>query len=200
MAPCTSLASCNAMSDAPEPDVPTYTITYRVRAADLRALNHASMNPHWFSPLLRLLFGLIAIPLLLFVTVGIMAVIERGWRAGEMLADPAFWWIFLKLSPVLIGLCLIGAFVGREIQIRSLNSHLLEDIATFEFREAGIRSSAPNSAADWTWQTITRITRLRNHLILHLSRRFGIVVPRRAFRSPEEFDAFVDYAGQRVVQ
>ncbi|SCX27235.1 hypothetical protein DSM25558_4183 [Agrobacterium sp. DSM 25558] len=69
---------------------------------------------------------------------------------------------------------------------------------TITMDETGIQSRSSVASSVIPWNTVKRVLREKDHMISAISEREALILPRRSFKSEEDFNAAVVYALGRV--
>ncbi|MDQ8033932.1 MAG: YcxB family protein [Bordetella sp.] len=168
----------------------TYTLTSRDYAAAMRALLHTP----WWQRLIPLGACVIALWAFTAMRAGIynpVVIAELVYRHG-----PA-WLPAAALGLLLLGLS--GPWIGGAMtamyfrQLAAANATLHITLA-----DDAVTSRASIGSSVIPWHTIRRVLCTRESLILALSKREAVILPRRGFVSDAAFAAAHDYALARL--
>lgn len=102
-------------------------------------------------------------------------------------------WVFAVAVGSVFGWKLWRWLIGRRFERDYLSKNDIEVFAG----EMGLQVRGAGVRADYDWQLFERLKTTRRHIFL-LFYKHGLIIPRRAFASPEEADAFVDFAKERL--
>ena len=90
----------------------------------------------------------------------------------------------------------------HKTHLRSLFSLFYSANRTFTdcLSDDGVSSDSGKVRTFYTWSSIIRLETTADHLVLFISALQGIVLPRRAFASTDDFDAAIAFARERVAR
>jgi hypothetical protein len=106
-------------------------------------------------------------------------------------------WFFVALAGLMATLSLISWGVRPALAYRSLRREGLIVPQFFEVGEDAFSMHSARADIRLQWTAVVKISRIRDRLFVFATRKIAYVVPRRAFVSNEEFDAFTAAAQER---
>lgn len=137
---------------------------------------------------------------------------RRGTRAvhfvidGLLLVCAAFfawtgdWLLAAYFAMLLLLLICLEFLVKPWLRRRQFdNQHLGDNPITFTADEDGMTTSSALGDGRHFWKAIRHVDDLPEHVILWPNNRMGFLVPKRAFASPQDADAFVALAKEKTV-
>ncbi|MCA9188305.1 MAG: YcxB family protein [Pirellulaceae bacterium] len=111
------------------------------------------------------------------------------------------------ICPLLLGPILFGIFAIPYIRwrTRQMSNRLLSEGQNKEFYgkceleagDAALTETRPSGSTTRNWTSVERIVIMPSHLFVYTSGIEAYVVPRRAFSTESEFNAFVDVLTER---
>ncbi|MBI3192256.1 MAG: YcxB family protein [Pedosphaera parvula] len=101
----------------------------------------------------------------------------------------------------LLACCIVAfwAIITLLTMISRRNKPLYCD-KTITLGEEGIAGESVYGKSELRWTMVQKLARTRDHLFMYLGQHNAVVIPRRAFESSTQWDAFYDYCRQKVKQ
>ena len=137
-------------------------------------------------------------PLLLLVNgacLTFMACLFFHGAGGVPLAPRIVATVFFLLLFLPILLAVQVALLALSVVLRQVGN-LIEETVTLS--DAGVQVKTATSCQDHQWAGIKKVCRTRRHLFIYLTPSIACVVPRRAFASAEEWEAFNDFCRRKT--
>jgi len=169
-----------------QPELWSHPVTYEVD--DLVALS--KLVPRGPLQVFRLAAGVLVI-LLLFTTVG------EAWALTGWVDWPA---LFACVFVAGILFLLTNRRVRAGLWLRIMRLGALHAAHSYAITPAALRISSSKGVFDARWTAFTEIKRAGDRLFAFMNHRQAYVVPRRAFDSDEQFNAFANAAQERWEQ
>lgn len=101
----------------------------------------------------------------------------------------------IKLEPIafslliMFGLYMCLYWFKRLRQTRN-SKHLINQQVSIEINENGIKSNSNGQESFKPWQAIDQVISTNSHILVFISKRSTLVIPKRAFSTKKEADLF----------
>jgi hypothetical protein len=103
--------------------------------------------------------------------------------------DLIFASVFVALSPLLIAL----TYISRK------NKTILTDRTVTLFEDSFVEESS-YSRTEAKWLSLQKLVRTRKHIFLYVSQHAAHAIPRRAFKTQEEWDDFYEFCRRKKLE
>lgn len=176
---------------------PVFTGHYQFNRADYLALSKAMARPLW-----RLRLGLLLICVMMII--GLLLLATKDWADFLVVLQDL---VSMRRVPapiyVVLGLFLgLGVFAPQLRRWQAMRIYSWNAIADreveLEITEDAVRLTGPGRDARMDWPLVRKVILSPQYLFLAVSRREAIVLPRRAFTTPGEFEAITALARRKV--
>jgi len=173
----------------------TYRIAYTMQRSD-----YVAMCLALFRPTLRV--RLIKIGVFIVLAAIVLFIAGRGYedfgRFVAVMANAMPWWFY----PLILGAGLL-IFYSHWISCLYAWSWFgkmtpADKDVTITFNAAGVELESRTASSKLKWDAFVRLIRERDQVFMALARSVAIIVPRRAFSSDAEFEAFWSFVGRQV--
>jgi hypothetical protein len=172
-------------------------LSYRMERHDFVALTNALTRRSIWRPILIIVVWYLAIGCFMLAAIGdsgslqdLLMVIATG---------QAPWWFY----PVLLigpALALLRPYFLTLVAARVYPRNALADkTLRFTFNSDAIEGGMPEIQSRFLWSAIKSIVETPAYAFLLISRREALIVPRRAFATPDDYDALISFARARMV-
>jgi hypothetical protein len=159
---------------------PSHHVTYRFERRDFVAMTRALTRKPWTWGLAAVALWLVLVlVLVLLLLSGRFEFLEHGIRV--VVIDYLPLWV-IGAAALLFGARLSAAMVFRNIAYANQEIELL-------VRPSGIESRTKDIQAEIAWTAVKKIIETSTHLILAISKREALIIPRRAFASDDDYQA-----------
>lgn len=174
---------------------PPFHVTYRFERADFVAMTHALTRTSWRW---RLAATAILIAVVVIALYAMAGTIDRTWLALRAVLEgrlPVDTYVIFLIA-VLFAWCghLAGPLAAGLIFKRNA---LADQEVSITLDAAGIAGSGGGVQTRIAWASIKRLIETRRHLFFAISKREAVMLPRRAFRSEQDYQAARAFALQR---
>jgi hypothetical protein len=163
----------------------TFRNTFRDRLAF--AAHHLPRNPFVI---------VISFILFLLVTFGSIVPAVRETPAAQPVIVRAIAFVLIEVL-LLVSIIAFWAVITVLTMISRRNKPLTCE-KTITLAEDAFRTESEYGTSEARWTLIQKLVRTRGHIIMYVAQASAIVIPRRAFASSAQCNAFYDYCRQRT--
>lgn len=166
---------------------PQHQITYRFERNDFTAMTRAMTRRPWTRKVAMVAVWFLVVLVFLFL-----------FRAAALeFLDPFVRTILLDFLPLwvigILALLFSSHLMGLSAALIFKHNALACQDIDLLLRKSGIESRTSDMRAEFTWGMVKKIIETDSHLFLTLSRREGLILPRRAFASDDAYRAARDF-------
>lgn len=106
--------------------------------------------------------------------------------------------VFATFFLLAVAFLLIVFFGGIAFHVFSKKNKTLTTEHTITLKEEGFREETPFNTTEHTWAAVQRLRRSRNYIFLYVAAHLAHVIPKRAFGTEEEWNAFYAFCRSKM--
>jgi len=182
---------------------PVFDVTYRVGFDNLNAFFGVWLNRTWFDRTSRRRFLLYSLGILGLLLLGMYPILSGShfWPSDEIGINAAFGvfaTVCLCLTCAFFGFVLVfivGPFMtyGAQLLVFAVGP-MPRRISRVRATTAGVDKTTGESSAVTKWRDFTSVVVTRKTVLLFTNRNCAAIIPKSAFASPAEAEAFAAFA------
>lgn len=108
--------------------------------------------------------------------------------------------VFAMFFLLAVAFLLILFFGSVALQVFSKENKTVTTEHRITLKEEGFREETPFNTTEHTWAAVQRLRRSRNYIFLYIAAHLAHVIPRRAFSTEEEWNAFYAFCRSKVAR
>lgn len=174
--------------------MPPFHVTYRFERGDFVAMTHALTRTSWRWRLAATAVLIALVVIALYVMAG---TIDRTWLALRAVLEgrlPVDTYVVLVIAVLFAWFGhLAGPLAAAMIFKRNA---LANQEVSLTLDAVGIEGSGGGVQTRIAWASVKRLIETRRHLFFAISKREAVMLPRRAFRSEQDYQAVRAFALQ----